>query len=296
MKIDTNAPGLLIGAHVSISGKIYKAIDRALDLGCNTFQIFPSSPQMWKMRELTDEDIAEFKEKLETSGITKFFVHMPYLPNIASPEPEGWEKSAKWLKLGMERSTLLGADGLVTHMGSHKGAGQAGGIERAARAISNAVSAFPESPVRVLMEIAAGKSNQIGTSFGGLNRVWNLIDDVFKNRVGICYDTCHAHAMGYDISPGNDGFDRALAEMDRGISRDALKLVHLNDSKTPMGSGADRHAKLGEGTIGLKGIEGFINHPFIVESNTPLILETPGGPEGWPEEIELVKSMRGKHI
>jgi deoxyribonuclease-4 len=142
------------------------------------------------------------------------------------------------------------------------------------------------------MEIAAGKSNQIGTNFSELNRTWELVDDGYKEQVGICYDTCHAHAMGYDISAGNDGFERALAEMDEGIGRNSLGLVHLNDSKTPPGGKADRHANIGEGTIGLEGIKAFVNHPFIVENSIPLVLETPGGPERWPEEIELVKGLR----
>ncbi|MCP4231490.1 MAG: deoxyribonuclease IV [bacterium] len=282
-------PEILIGAHVSISGEISKAVERAVALGCNTFQIFPSSPRMWKMKDLGDEDVATFKKELEASGIKKFYVHMPYLPNIASPEPASWEKSVESLVTGLQRAARLGADGMVTHMGSHKGAGLKGGIERAARAIGVALAENGAGSPPILMEIAAGKSSQVGTNFDELNRVWERVDDAFKAKVGICYDTCHAFAMGYDISEGQDGFDRALAEMDEGIGRDALKLVHLNDSKTPLDGKADRHANIGEGEIGLKGIEAFVNHPFIVERNIPLVLETPGGPERWPEEIELVR-------
>jgi len=280
--------GLLLGVHVSISGRIWDAVNRAADIGCTTFQMFPSNPRSWKAKELTDADIARFRELLNERGFSKFYVHLSYLPNISSPDDELWGKSVEALAGGLRRTSLLGGAGLVTHLGSHKGAGLDSGIARAAEAITRALREV-ESPLKVLMEGSAGKSNQVGTLFSELDRVYMTVGDDVKDRVGVCYDTCHGHAMGYDISADTSGFDRALAELDEGIGRNAVELVHLNDSAKPSGSKVDRHANLGEGTIGAEGLRRFVNHPFISNHNIPICLETPDGETMWPKELAMVR-------
>jgi len=280
--------GLLLGVHCSIAGHIWEAIGRAVDLGCTTFQIFPSNPRSWEAKELTDEDTARFRELLKERGFAKFYVHLSYLPNISSPDDELWEKSVAALAEALRRTTLLGGAGLVTHMGSHKGAGLDFGIARAAEAITRALREI-ESPPKILMEDSAGKSHQVGTLFAELNRVYEAVGDDVKGRARICYDTCHSHAMGYDISADTSGFDRALAELDEGIGRNAVELVHLNDSAKPAGEKLDRHANLGEGTIGADGLKRFVNHPFVRERNVPICLETPNGEAMWPKELAMVR-------
>ncbi|UCE27837.1 MAG: deoxyribonuclease IV [Candidatus Coatesbacteria bacterium] len=279
---------LLLGVHVSIAGHIWKAVDRAADLGCTTFQMFPSNPRSWKAKELIDADVARFRELLNERGLSKFYIHLSYLPNISSPDDELWEKSIAALAEGLRRTVLLGAAGLVTHMGSHKGAGLDFGIVRAADAITRALR-VTEIPRKILMEGSAGKSNQVGTLFTELNRVYEAVGDDVKGYVGVCYDTCHSHAMGYDISADTSGFNRALAELDEGIGRDAVGFIHLNDSAKPAGRGVDRHANLGEGTIGAEGLKRFVNHPFVRERNLPICLETPNGETMWPKELAMVR-------
>ncbi len=280
--------GLLLGVHVSIAGHIWEAVNRAADLGCTTFQIFPSNPRSWKAKEPADVDIARFRELLNERCFAKFYVHLSYLPNVSSPDDELWEKSVAALAEGLRRTTLLGGAGLVTHLGSHKGAGIDFGITRAAEAITRGLREV-ESPLKLLMEDSAGKSNQVGTLFTELNRVYEAVGDDVKPRVGVCYDTCHSHAMGYDISADTSGFDRALAELDEGIGRNAVELVHLNDSVKPAGDKLDRHANLGEGTIGAGGLRRFVNHPFVRGRNVPICLETPNGGTKWPKELAAVR-------
>jgi deoxyribonuclease-4 len=280
--------GLLLGVHCSIAGHIWEAVERAADLGCTTFQIFPSNPRSWEAKKLTDEDTAHFRGLLNERGFAKFYVHLSYLPNVSSPDDELWEKSIAALAEGLRRTALLGGAGLVTHMGSHRGTGLDFGIARAAEAITRALREI-ESPPKVLMEDSAGKSDQVGTLFAELNRVYEAVGDDVKAPVGVCYDTCHSHAMGYDISADTSGFDRALAELDEGIGRNAVELAHLNDSVKPAGDKLDRHANLGEGTIGAGGLKRFVNHPFIRERNVPMCLETPNGDTMWPKELAMVR-------
>lgn len=280
--------GLVLGVHVSIAGHIWEAVNRAADLGCTTFQIFPTNPRSWKAKEPADVDSARFRELLKERCFAKFYVHLSYLPNVSSPDDELWEKSVAALAEGLQRTTLLGGAGLVTHMGSHKGAGLEFGIIRAAEAITRGLREV-ESPLKLLMEDSAGKSNQVGTLFTELNRVYEAVGDDVKARVGVCYDTCHSHAMGYDISADTSGFDRALAELDEGIGRNAVELVHLNDSVKPAGDKLDRHANLGEGTIGAGGLRRFVNHPFVRGRNVPICLETPNGETKWPKELATVR-------
>jgi deoxyribonuclease-4 len=280
--------GLLLGVHVSIAGDIWEAVNRAAELGCTTFQMFPSNPRTWKAKELTEDDVGRFRERLAEYGFEKFFVHMSYLPNIASPDDELWGKSVAALADGLRRSVALGSVGLVTHMGSHKGAGLEFGIARAADAITRALREI-EGPTKMLMEDSAGKSGQVGTLFTELNRVYEAAGDDVKDRIGVCYDTCHSHAMGYDISADTSGFDRALAELGAGIGGNAIEFVHLNDSKKPAGEKLDRHANLGSGSIGADGLRRFVNHPFIRKQNVPMCLETPDGDAMWPEELAMVR-------
>jgi len=260
---------LLLGAHVSISGAIHSSVDRAVELGCTTFQIFTRNPRGWSYTKLKQQDVDEFRKKFRQAGFTVAMAHMPYLPNIASPKKDIYEKSVKSLRAEVERCGLLGIPLLVTHVGSHLGAGIEKGIEAVANAL-NKVLHEVDNKVIVLLENMAGQKNSCGSRFEDIARILERVEH--GERVGICLDTCHLLAAGYDIR-GEEAVDKTLQEFDRVVGRERLKAVHLNDSKGDLGSGLDRHEHIGAGNIGVKGFKAFINHPWIRE--LPMVIETP---------------------
>jgi deoxyribonuclease-4 len=280
----------LLGVHVSIAGGIHLAVERAAALKCTTFQIFPSNPRGWRQKPLTDAEAEEFREEFARRRYAVFFVHMPYLPNLASPDDALYEKSVAALADAVERTARLGGRYLVTHLGSHKGAGPAAGRERAAAAIRRAVRETGGADVEILMENSAGKSNQVGATFRELTTLYRKLGKSAQRRVGLCVDTCHAHAMGYDLSAGGDGLERLLAEVDAHIGVGNIKLLHLNDAKGPAGGGLDRHEHIGRGTIGREGFAKIINHRTF--RNLPMVLETPQE-NGWDRKnLKAVRRLR----
>lgn len=279
-----------LGVHVSIAGGVHFAVERAAALGCTTFQIFPSNPRGWRQKPADAEEVRLFRRELERWRYASFFVHMPYLPNLASPDDALYEKSVAALVDAVERTAALGGKYVVTHLGSHKGAGAAAGRERAAAAIRRAVRETRGNDVAILMENSAGKSNQVGTTFRELTTLYRKIGKTAQRRVGLCVDTCHAHAMAYDLSAGGDGLARLLPEVDDLIGADKIKLLHLNDARGAAGSGLDRHEHIGRGTIGREGFKKIINHPLL--RRVPMVLETPQD-EGWDKKnLKLLRRLR----
>ncbi len=260
---------MLLGAHVSISGSIDKAVDRAKDLGCTTFQIFTRNPRGWEAKPLKKGDVKAFREKFEEAGYRIAVAHMPYLPNIASPEKKTYQKSVRSLIQELKRTGDLGLQYLVIHVGSHLGKGLAKGIEQVAKAVNTAFSKV-NNDVVLLLENMAGQKNSVGSRFEDIRRILNLIDE--EKRVGICFDTCHAFAAGYDLRT-RKAVENTLRDFDEIIGLEKLKVVHVNDSKGDLGSGLDRHEHLGMGKIGERGFFEFVHHPAI--RPLPLILETP---------------------
>jgi len=280
----------LLGVHVSIAGGVRLAVERAAALKCTTFQIFPSNPRGWRQKPPDAEDVRLFRSELGRRRLGAFFVHMPYLPNLASPDDALYEKSVAALVDAVERTAALGGLYLVTHLGSHKGAGAAAGRERAAAAIRRAVRETRGADVTILMENSAGKSNQVGTSFQELTTIYRKLGKTAQRRAGLCVDTCHAHAMAYDLSAGGDGLERLLAEADDFIGTDKIMLLHLNDAKGVVGSGLDRHEHIGRGTIGRGGFGIIINHPRL--RRVPMVLETPAE-DGWDKKnLGAIRSLR----
>jgi deoxyribonuclease-4 len=231
-----------------------------------------------------------FRQERERRGYAAFFVHMSYLPNLASPDDALYEKSVAALVDAVERTAALAGRYVVTHLGSHKGTGAAAGRERAAAALRRAVRETRGSDVSILMENSAGKSNQVGATFRELTQLYRKLGKTAQRRVGLCVDTCHAHAMSYDLSAGGDGLARLLAEVDDFIGVDGIKLLHLNDAKGAVGSGLDRHEHIGRGTIGREGFRTIINHPRL--RRVPMVLETPQD-EGWDKKnLKLLRRLR----
>jgi deoxyribonuclease-4 len=256
-----------LGSHVSITESIDKSVDRAKELGCNTFQIFTRNPRMWKHKILTNEEIAAFHEKIGKTGIWPVFSHMPYLPNLSSSNPEPYKKSVDSLRLELERCNLLKIPYVITHMGSHLGKGWETGKAQLVNAIDIAVSSLDEYPM-ILLENTSGRSNEIGSTF---TEIGEILDRVSTNNIGVCFDTCHAYARGYDIT-NKLGLKETIDEIESQIGLDHIKIVHLNDSKGELGSRLDRHNHIGLGNIGEKGFINFLDSDF---KEKPLILETP---------------------
>lgn len=275
-----------VGCHVSISGKIFKSIDRAKALGCTAMQIFAHNPRGWKLSPLLDDDVRVFRERLNESGIQPLVVHTSYLINLASPDDDLYEKSIDFFKVDLERADRLGAAFLVTHLGSFKDMDLRYGIRRVSEALHLVLKSTGCATVRILLENTAGSGSTIG---GDLCQIKEIIDSVKKNNsLGLCFDTCHGFASGYDLRDA-ESLHSLIEKIDGLLGLDRLCLLHLNDSKGHLGSGIDRHEHIGKGEIGLKGFESLINHPSLRE--IPMILETPKKSD--EDDIENLSVVRG---
>ena len=257
-----------VGVHVSIAGRISNAVDRAAERGCDVFQIFSRNPRGWRIKDLSPEDAESFVVKLERSSIGPVFDHMPYLPNLASPKDDVYSNSVATLTTELLRCDQLHIPYLVTHMGSHLGAGKATGLKRIVEAINSAFSAA-ENSVMLLLENTAGTKNSMGGSFVDIA---GIIDALDTKRVGVCLDTCHLFAAGYELRTP-DGLDRTIEDFNSNIGLQKLKLVHLNDSKGGLGSKLDRHEHIGIGAIGEAGFKTILGSEKL--RDLPFILETP---------------------
>jgi len=254
---------------MSITGSIDLSIDRALEKGCNTIQIFTRNPRGWKSKKLNSCEVDNFIKKVRDSGVNPIVSHMPYLPNLASPREDVYLKSKETLKSELERCRTLKIPYLVTHCGSHLGRGGEYGIVRIAEAINEAFMDTKDE-VMLLLENAAGSKNSMGNSFENLAKIYGSIKE--NDRIGFCFDTCHAYVAGYDLKT-IDAVSTTLEELDDKIGADKIKLIHLNDSKKGLGSNADRHEHIGLGMIGEKGFKTILSNNII--NKLPLILETP---------------------
>jgi len=257
-----------VGVHVSIAGSLDLAVDRARDAGCDVFQIFSRNPRGWAFKPLSDEDAALFRSKVKTTGILPVD-HMPYLPNLATPKPDLYEKTVDTLKAELDRCGRLKVPYLVTHLGHHLGDGIAGGRMRVTRAINEALGAS-DNDVMLLLENTAGEKNSVGSSF---EHIRAILDELpFPGRIGVCFDTCHAFAAGYELRT-EEGLADTLAQFDEQVGLRHLRVIHLNDTKGDRASGLDRHEHIGMGFIGEDGFKRILHHRVF--SGLPLICETP---------------------
>ncbi len=257
-----------VGVHVSIAGSLDLAVDRAKDAGCDVFQIFSRNPRGWAYPPLPVEVVREFRAKVKTTGIIPVS-HMPYLPNLASPKEDIFEKSVASLTAELDRCGQLGIPYLVTHLGHHLGDGMAGGRTRVIRAVSTAL-ASSAADVMLLLENTAGEKNSVGSSFEHIRAIIDGLPEA--RRIGVCFDTCHAFAAGYELRT-EEGLEETLAQFDEQIGLRNLRAIHLNDSKGDRGSGLDRHEHIGMGFIGEDGFRRILHHRAV--SSLPLICETP---------------------
>jgi deoxyribonuclease-4 len=258
-----------LGAHMSITGSIDFSIDRALEKGCNTVQIFTRNPRGWKFEKLNSGAVDSFILKVKDSEVSPVFSHMPYLPNLASPREKVYLKSKETLKSELERCSTLKIPYLVTHCGSHLGRGSEYGIARITEAINEAFT-NAKGEVMLLLENTSGSKNSMGNSFENLAKIYDSIKE--KDRIGFCFDTCHAYVAGYDLKTVG-AVSMTLGEFNDKIGTEKIKLIHLNDSKKGLGSRVDRHEHIGLGMIGENGFKAILSNSTINE--LPLILETP---------------------
>ena len=260
-----------VGMHVSIAGSIDRAVDNALAIGCTAFQIFTRNPRGWAAKPLSSKDVTSYKEKLATSKIDRFatVAHMPYLPNLSSPEEEPFAQSLKSLIDEIKRCSKLGIPFIVAHLGSHKGAGDKKGIEKLVRSFTEAARDTPDD-VMILLENTAGQKNSVGSEFEQLASI--LFQLKPAKRFGICFDTCHAFAAGYDLRTDKTA-SLTLQKFDKAIGFEHLRILHLNDSKGEIGCNIDRHEHIGLGQIGESGLSRVIR--TANSKKIPIILETP---------------------
>ena len=281
-----------IGAHVSTSGGLDKAIDRAVEIGCEAIQIFGSSPQSWAYKPVPDAQIQTFRQKASEAGIGPVFFHAIYLINLGTPNPDQLEKGIQSLTNYMALAVEVGAGGVIFHPGSHKGAGYEAIFDQTVSSIERVLETSPDGPWLTL-ENMAGMGQHIGARFEELGRIIRAVAPALRGRLKVCLDTQHSFAAGYDIATKN-GLEAMLAEFDESIGLDVLAAVHANDSKCELGGGIDRHENIGQGHIGSKGFENIMGNPAF--EDVPFFLEVPGienkGPDR--ENVDLLKGLRSR--
>lgn len=279
-----------IGCHVSIAGGIDNSVVRAEELGCNTMQIFSKNASTWREKILKEDEVESFRGNLKNSNINPVFIHTSYLINLASPSDELYFKSINAFLEEMKRADLLLPEPyVIIHPGAHTGAGEEYGIQRIIRALNIILEKSADSNLKtmILLEDTAGSGTHLGYTFYHLKRMVEGAKD--RKRIGMCFDTCHAFTAGYDLSH-QEGVEQTLEEIEKYVGLERLKVIHLNDSKFPLGSRKDRHMHIGKGYIGLEGFRVLVNHKCL--KDLPFILETPKNDEKDDiKNIDLVKSL-----
>ncbi len=276
---------MLIGAHVSPAGGLAKAIERGVERGCEAIQIFNQSPRMWRPTVYRDEDVRAFREAMDASPIEAVLIHAVYLLNCASDDPDIRAKSLASLTHSLRVGAEIGAAGVVLHPGSAKGGDPGEAIARAGATIREALE--QSEGCELHLENTAGAGGTLGRS---LDELAALLEAAGAGkRLGVCLDSCHLFASGYDIRTVK-GMDGMLREAKRKLGRGRIRSLHLNDSQTPLGSNRDRHANLGEGELGEQGCASFLSAPAL--GGLPCILETPGEKRSGPGKREVALAMR----
>ena len=279
---------MLIGAHVSNAGGLPRSVERGVELGCEAIQIFNQSPRMWRPTAYGDDDFAAFRDAMKASPIKAVMIHAVYLINCATEDPDMREKSLASLTQSLRVGAGIGAVGVVLHPGSAKQGDVSRAIKRAGKVIKEALAETERC--RLLLEDTAGAGGTLGRSFDELAA---LIDAAGGGkRLGICLDSCHLFASGYDVRT-RDSLTEVIDEFDRTVGCERLGALHVNDSAVPLGSNRDRHAIMGEGDLGEKGCAVFISEPRF--DKLPGVLET-GRDHGSPaaEDVALAKKLRAR--
>lgn len=283
------AEELLIGAHTSAQGGAHKAIWEGYEIGATTVQLFTSNQKRWEGKALTDEEIARFQEGLKATGLQKIMSHDSYLINLGCPNSENLAKSRKAFKEELIRCQKLG----ISFLNFHPGAALDGSEEECLDLIVESLQGFEDladkGETRLLIETTAGQGSTVGYCFEHLGYLIQKLHS--KIPIGVCIDTCHIFAAGYDIRT-KSGWEQTIKQFDELVGLKHLYALHVNDSMKPLGSRRDRHAALGKGEIGMESFKEMMHSPSLRE--IPKYLETPGGPPLWKEEIALLRKFAKK--
>ncbi len=260
---------LKIGSHVGMNGKkmMLGSVEEALSYDANTFMLYTGAPQNTKRKEISELNIEAAQALMKDNGITEFIVHAPYIINLANTvKPETYELAVRFLRLELNRASAMGSRILVVHPGAHVGAGTEAGIASVAKGLNEVLT--DDSDCLIALETMAGKGSEIGRTFEELARIYDGVAK--RDRLRICFDTCHTHDSGYDIINDPEG---VFARFDQILGKDQIAVFHINDSKNPCGSAKDRHENLGKGCIGFDALNRIVHHPDF--QDVPKILETP---------------------
>lgn len=276
-----------LGVHVSIAGRLSQAVERAEALGCTAMQIFSRSPRGWAAPDMDASEVKRFRELRDKADIRPLAVHASYLINLASSQPSLFERSVAALAQELDRADLLGAEYLVVHVGSCGGESPETGVGRVVKALQQLWSGGSWS-TPLLLENTAGEQGDVGSRLEELSEILNGLGG--PDEPGVCLDTCHLFAAGYDIrtKSGVEAVARAVRET---LGTDRVRLIHANDSRKGLGCRVDRHQHIGQGGIGLEGFRAWVNHPAF--RDIPMILETPkDSPTADPQNLEKIWSLR----
>jgi deoxyribonuclease-4 len=274
------------GSHMSIAGGCYRSMEWGQQTGCDVVQLFSKNERQWLGKPFTDDDIVKFTEARTRTGVDPVVIHDSYLINLSSPKDELWEKSIDAFRDELLRARLLGVPYLNTHPGSHVGSGEEAGLDRMVTALNRLGAEDAFAGVTVLLETTAGQGTNLGSKFEHLAYIIEHVDQ--PDAFGICIDTCHIFAAGYDIRTP-ETYAATMAEFDRIVGYDRIRALHLNDALQPFGDRKDRHAHIGEGHIGLEGFRSVVNDPHL--AGLPMILETPKSAD-CHEDTENIRRLR----
>jgi len=278
---------VLIGAHVSSSGGIHTAIDRAESIGAESVQVFTQSPRAWRPTNHPPENFERFKERRAEAGIGGVLCHALYLVNLASPKDDFYEKSVAAMCNTVDVACAIDADGVVFHIGSHLGAGMEEGLDRVCEAMKKVLDRCSDT-TWLLMENTAGAGGTIGRSVEELALLYERLDG--HPRLGVCLDSCHLYVSGCDVTD-EAALDAVLDDLDAEIGLDRLRALHVNDSKAPLGSNLDRHENIGEGLLGEK-LGVFLGNPRL--QGLPAVLEV-AGPDGHGPDAGEIRKTKELH-
>lgn len=281
-----HSPSLEFGSHISASGGVDKVFARAEDVGATSIQIFSKNERQWQAKPLDPGVVDAFHADREAMGIDPrlLVIHDSYLINLASPKDDILAKSIPAFRDELLRGDVLGIPNVVTHPGAHTGSGVEAGIARFAQSLNEIFDAIPDSKTITLLETTAGQGTALGRTFEEIAAIIDLVED--KSRVGVCLDTCHIFAAGYDFRTPEE-YAETMGKFDRIIGIPKLRVIHLNDSKNPLGSNKDRHDHIGKGEIGPEGFRHFVNDPRL--AGIPGILETEKDASGDLDRMNLAE-------
>ncbi len=277
---------LNLGAHTSISGGVFNAIYEGRDIRADVVQIFSKNQRQWLGRDYSAEELDKYFQAIAETGVRPVMIHTSYLINLAATNPDTMEKSVTALIDELKRAARLQIPYVVLHPGSHLDAGEEAGVQAIAGNLRQVVEAAEAPSVTILLEATAGQGSNLGYTFEQLRDI--MAESGVSERLGVCLDTCHIFAAGYDIRTAA-AWQQTRAAFDKIIGLEKLRGVHLNDSKHPLGSRKDRHERIGEGELGSEAFRVILNDPQV--NHLPMILEVPGGTAAYAEDLQLLRGL-----